>query len=67
MSKRFKRYFSHTAGTGQDTGHREVVVSESKFADNWCQTFGHKWNPEPPHQCLTCLLEHNYTRSLRRE
>lgn len=57
--KRFKRYMSHNAGTGLDTGHREMDISDVDMAKNWCQTFGHKRlvTPEDRYtewRCLDC-------------
>ena len=44
VKKKYKRYWKHgaRAGTGQDTAHREMEISEEKMADNWCHTFGHR-------------------------
>jgi hypothetical protein len=61
VKKKFKRYLSHNAGTGRDTGHREMNISEEQMAVNWCQTFGHKFVDG---RCQSCKLEENYTRRL---
>jgi hypothetical protein len=42
VKKRFKRYGQHRAGTGYDTAHRDLDVSEEEFARNWERTFGRK-------------------------
>lgn len=42
VKKKFKRYLTHNAGTGRDTGHRDMNVSEEEFAANWERTFGRK-------------------------
>ena len=39
VKKKFKRYLSHNAGTGKDTGHRDMTVSEDDLRLNWCRTF----------------------------
>jgi hypothetical protein len=51
---RIKRYLSHNAGTGKDTGHREMTVSENRMARNWCATFGHKHWDWALDMCLDC-------------
>lgn len=65
VKKKFKRMLGHLAGTGRDTGHRDVA-DEQQFADNWCYSFGHRFVPDWP-VCLTCGIEKNYTRSLKAE
>jgi len=50
VKKKYKKYLGHLAGTGRDTGHREMEISEQQMADNWCAVFGHRpgcgHNPE---------------------
>jgi hypothetical protein len=42
VKKKYKKYLGHLAGTGKDTGHREMTISEEEFAKNWERTFGKK-------------------------
>lgn len=44
--KAYKRYMSHNAGTGLDTAHRDMAISEEEFAANWERTFGRKSDDE---------------------
>ena len=61
VKKKYKKYLGHLAGTGKDTGHREMEISEDQLAANWCQTFGHRFIDG---RCTSCKLEENYTRRL---
>lgn len=51
--KRFKRYFTgHDNGKpGKGSWRRDTEVAEEQFANNWCQTFGHRWFEAV---CKTC-------------
>lgn len=42
VKKRFKRYLSHNAGTGLDTGHRDMAVSEDEMRIRWCITWHYR-------------------------
>ena len=44
MAKPFKRYFTKPEHITQGKGdwRRDTQISDRNFAENWCQTFGHR-------------------------
>jgi hypothetical protein len=36
VKKRFKRYGQHRAGTGHDTAHRDMEISDEQMTIRWC-------------------------------